>query len=60
MQKWWNGEQKIERKNGRKMRKIAESTLQHDEECSSEDAIAGGDTTTHADHDDVLGVCVDA
>jgi hypothetical protein len=38
------------RKKERKNRKIFESTLQHDEECSSEDAIAGVDTVNHADH----------
>jgi hypothetical protein len=45
-----------EKKNERKSRKIAESTLQHDEECSVDDAIADVGATTHVDHDDVLCV----
>jgi hypothetical protein len=40
VQDQWSGEQLKERKNERKNRKIAESTLERDEECSSEDAIA--------------------
>jgi hypothetical protein len=36
--------------------KISESTLQHDEERSVEDAIAGVATVTHADYDDMLDV----
>jgi hypothetical protein len=42
------------------MQKIAESTLEHEEECTSDHAIAGVDTMADADHDDVLGVGVGA
>jgi hypothetical protein len=38
----------------------AESTLQRDEECSVEGAIAGVGTVTHADHDDALDIVVAA
>jgi hypothetical protein len=60
VQEWWSGEQKSTWKNERKNRKIAESTLQHDEECTSEDAIASVDTMSHVDHDDVIDVGVAA
>jgi hypothetical protein len=49
-----------ERKDERRTRKIAESTLQRDERSTSEDAIAGVGAMAHADHDDVLGVGVAA
>jgi hypothetical protein len=49
-----------ERKNERRNKKIAESALQHDEECSVEDAIAAVSTMAHADHDDMLCVGVAA
>jgi hypothetical protein len=47
-------------KNERKNRKIAESTLQHREGCSSDDAIAGVDMMVYVDRDDVLDVGVAA
>jgi hypothetical protein len=50
----------IEKKNERKNRKIVEPTLQHHEECSSEDAIAGIGTMAHVDHDHVIGIGVAA
>jgi hypothetical protein len=48
------------RKKERKNSKISESTLQQDEECSVEDAIAGVGTMNHADHGDVLCVGIAA
>jgi hypothetical protein len=49
-----------ERKNERKNRKTAESTLHHDEWCGSEDVIAEVGTMAHVDHDNVLDVGVTA
>jgi hypothetical protein len=55
MQDGWSGEQTSERKNERKNRKLAESTLQHGDEWRSNDAIMA-----RADHDDVLCVGIAA
>jgi hypothetical protein len=52
-------EQMKGRKKERKNRKIAESTLQRDEECSSDDAI-GGVGATLIFHDAALGTGVPA
>jgi hypothetical protein len=57
---WMECEQMRERKNDRKNRKIAESTLQQNEEWRSEDNIAGVDTTAPDEHDDMLCVGIAA
>jgi hypothetical protein len=60
----WGGEQTSEKKRRkeRKNRRLAESTLQHDEESTGDDAIAGDTVRTMArvDHDDVIVVGVAA